>query len=224
MAKIRKIKAFIVCTVLLCVLTVVSRAQDSYYIEDERTFYGGLVLGANFTQVDGDNYAGYHKAGLNAGGIVYAQMAPHVAPSLEILYSQKGSHGHKGQRSNTGAFYITKYDIKLNYAEVPIMLNYFDKRKSHFGAGISYSQLISKQEKAVTSNQTFNDTINFDRYPFKKYDINFIIGGELHIYKGLFFNVRFQYSLLPVRKVIYPEFGRAEQYNNAWVMRLMYLF
>jgi hypothetical protein len=50
------------------------------------------------------------------------------------------------------------------------------------------------------------------------------VGGSLKLVKGLHLNLRFQYSLLPVRKTIYPELGRAEQYNNVWTFRLVYLF
>lgn len=229
MAKIRKFALF--TTLVLCTCSVFNTlsAQDTEDDQDQRTFYGGLLFGVNLTQVDGDNYAGYHKAGLNAGGIVYMNLGEHIAPSLEILFSQKGSRGHKEQLSNTNTYLIQHYDIKLNYAEVPIMLNYFDRRKSHFGAGFSYSQLISSQETVVTpktgSTSVFPDSIDLDKaYPFRKFDINFLISGSLHLYKGLFLDVRFQYSVIPIRKTIYPEFGRAEQYNNLYAVRLKYLF
>ncbi|MGN6568281.1 MAG: hypothetical protein ACTHJ0_10035, partial [Flavipsychrobacter sp.] len=85
MAKIRKLALFIV--VLLTSVGFFNKleAQSNYYVEEQRVFYGGLVAGANFTQVDGDYFAGYHKVGINIGGIVYAQLAEHVAASLEIL-------------------------------------------------------------------------------------------------------------------------------------------
>lgn len=193
---------------------------SSYYEEVPRTFYGGLLGGVNFTQVDGDSYAGYHKVGFNVGGIAYAQFAPHLAGSLEILFSQKGSRGHKEQESGTPGIFIKKYRIDLNYAEVPLQLNYFDRRKSHFGGGFSYSQLISSNEKVETQN----GAVNVDEYKFRKMDINFILGGNLHLVKGLFLNARFQYSIIPIRKDIPPGFGRSEQYNNMWTLRLMYLF
>src|SRR5437868_4115423 len=97
---------------------------DSYYDEVPRTFYGGLIVGANFTQLVGDNYAGYHKVGINAGGIVYTRFDEHLAASIEILYSQKGAHGHKEQQGPSGA-YIKSYDVRENYAEVPLQLCYF---------------------------------------------------------------------------------------------------
>ncbi len=223
MAKIRKFSAFILTIVALVGINTISYAQANYYEEDPNTFSGGLILGGNFTQVDGDNFAGYHKVGINAGGIVYARLVDQLAVSLEILYSQKGSRGHKTQLSNTKVYNILQYDINLNYAEIPVMLNYFDKRKSHFGAGFSYSQLINSKE-TVRTEPAFNTTVNLDDYPFKKMDLNFIVGGSLHLWQGLFLNARFQYSLIPIRKNIYPEFGRAEQYNNMWTLRLMYLF
>jgi len=201
-----------------------AKAQNpsSYYIEDPRTFYAGVLVGGNFSQVDGDNYAGYHKVGLNVGGIVYTHLAEHLAVSLEILFSQKGAKGNQEQMANANAFMINKYQTTLNYAEIPIQLCYFDKRRSHFGGGLSYSQLISVKETATTT-PTYTD--DFEKYPFKKSDLNFVIGGNLHLWKGLFFNLRFQYSLISIRNDIPPGFGdRGQQFNNMWTARVMYLF
>jgi hypothetical protein len=197
---------------------------SSYYVEDPRTFYAGLIVGGNFSQVDGDSYAGYHKVGLNAGGIVYVHMAPNLAASLEILYSQKGSRGHKPLEGTGSVFIINKYRIELNYAELPLMLNYFDKRRSHFGGGVSYGQLITSDEVAETVPLDPNRA-NFANYKFKKSDINFVLGGNLHLWKGLFLNARFHYSLVSIRNDIPPGFGnRNSQFNNTWAVRLMYLF
>jgi hypothetical protein len=59
--------------------SALAQNPDSYYDVAPRTFYGGLVGGVNFTQLDGDNYAGYHKVGFNGGGIVYARFDEHLA-------------------------------------------------------------------------------------------------------------------------------------------------
>lgn len=214
---------------LIVSLSTGAAAQNpnSYYEEVERTFYGGLVAGANFTQLDGDNYAGYHKVGINAGGIVYTKFDEHLAASIEILYSQKGARSHKPQET-ASRFLIDKYNVRLNYAEVPLQLCYFDRRRSHFGAGISIARLVSvKEEGSLRGNPKI---VDFDKYPFRKMDYNFIIGGSLHLWQGLFLNARFQYSLMPVRKGtigqdLPEEFsGRGEQYNNIWTVRVMYLF
>jgi len=224
MAKNRIFTAFILVMIVCTGMAEHALAQNptDYYIEDPRTFYGGLILGTNLSQVDGDSYAGYHKMGLNAGGIMYANLADHLAASIEILFSQKGSRGHRVQESGNAGEFINKYRIDLNYAEIPIQINYFDRRRSHFGGGFSYSQLISSKEII----QTNLGSVNTDTLKFRKGDLNIVLGGSLHIIKGLFLNVRFQYSLFPIRTKdnINLNYGRAEQYNNLWAVRLMYLF
>ena len=225
MAKSRiSVALSLVIALLLSPGLSLAQNPSTFYEEVPRTFYGGVLLGTNFSQVDGDAYAGYHKIGLNVGGIVYTRLSEHIAASLEILYSQKGSRGHQNQVIGVTDSVITGYNIKLNYAEVPIMLNYFDRRKSHFGAGFSYSRLISGEEKIEVTRGNVPHELDATAYPFLKSDINFLMSGNLHLVKGLFLNARFQYSLIPIRKTHYPGIGRAEQYNNLWVVRLMYLF
>ncbi len=194
----------------------------NYYVEDPKTFVGGFVGGANFSQVDGDSYRGYKKVGFNAGAILYAQLKPQLAASIEILYVQKGAISNGAQLSRGNITQINKQNISLNYAEIPIQLNYFDQRKSHFGGGFSYAQLIgSKEEINVSSSSIKYDP---DKYPFKKIDINLVLTGQLHLYKGLFAGLRFQYSMISIRDNVDPLFGRSEQFNNVFALRLMYLF
>jgi len=218
--------AGLAAAIALCIVCTLTAGAQNYYVENENTFFGGPVVGANFSQVDGDNYAGYHKVGMNVGGIVYARFGDMFAGSMEILYSQRGSrsNGPKGVVNVPGISQVNKYSIDLNYAEVPIMFHLFNKQRSHAGFGFSYSQLVSSKETVVSDVLRFNDTASFDRYPFKKYDINFIIGGNLRLYKGLFVNLRFQYSLVPVRTNTYLGFARSQQFNNSFVIRFEYLF
>ena len=215
---VKYLKVLVLLLAILPGIHSVALAQKDFEMYENRTFYGGLILGANFTQVDGDNFAGYHRVGLNTGGVVYIKMQEHAALSMEVLFSQKGSRSKDPQITAAGQ-YITKYGIDLNYAEVPVMINYFDSRKSHFGAGFSYSQL-------ATSNEYMNANFpvpDLSKYPFKKSDINFLLSGSLHMYKGLFFNLRFQYSILSIRDNV-PNVTRGAQYNNLWTVRLVYLF
>lgn len=204
-----------------------AKAQSYYLSNNNRTFDGGLVLGTTFSQIDGDNFKGYHKVGITGGGIVYAKLAPMFAPSIELLYIQKGSKSNVAKFSGSNVYFIQDYGIDLNYAEMSVLLNYYNSsRQSHFGGGVSYSQLISGNEYATTK-PTLPDSLSgnlSDVYEFRKYDINIILSGSLHVYKGLFVNLRFQYSALPIRKDIFPYFGRVEQYNNSFVLRAMYLF
>ncbi|HXS35741.1 MAG TPA: outer membrane beta-barrel protein [Flavipsychrobacter sp.] len=223
MTKIRKFAALVILF-LLCGHFNNIFAQENYYVEQQRTFYAGLIAGANFAQVDGDYFAGYYKFGANVGGVVYAQFAEHLAGSLEILYSQQGSKNNIERLTSVNGtpYVIQKYGINLNYAEIPVMINYFDKRKSHFGAGLAFERLAASTEQLSTYPSP--PPVDLTKYPFKNNGLEAIAGAELHLYKGLFLNVRFQYSIIPIRTDTPPNFSRAHQFNNLWVVRFMYLF
>ena len=224
MNKSRKFTAFTVIVFFLTAISGAVRAQDDEFEKnflEDRVFAAGLIAGTNFSQVDGDYFAGYYKIGLNIGGIGYAKLGKQVALSWEILYSQKGSKSNLTGIHGTDSVLIKKYGINLNYAEIPVMINFFDKHKSHVGIGVSYSRLINSSEN-ITTDHSFS--IDQEKYPFKKSDYNILLGGQLHLWKGFFLNIRYQYSLLPVRTEIPTDFSRAKQYNNLWTVRVMYLF
>lgn len=229
MNKSRKFAALILITIILSAFCNAANAQDDddephgMYVDQPRLFYAGLIAGSNFAQVDGDNFAGYRKVGANIGGIGYVQLKKHAAISWEILFSQKGAKSDMVKRGGgKDSVFITKYGINVNYAEVPVMFNYFDKRKSHFGAGISYSRLVNSTETLETDPLT---AIDLNKYPFIKNNFDLLAGAQLHLWKGLFLNIRFQYSIVPIRGISPTGFSRTQkQYNNLWTVRLMYLF
>ncbi|GAA4470159.1 hypothetical protein GCM10023093_30860 [Nemorincola caseinilytica] len=211
-----------VCTLLVLAAPMRTLAQDNIF-DEYLTFHGGLVTGVNFSQVDGDNFAGYSKAGLNVGGIVYFNMDPeHVKGSLEVLYTQKGARSKGMPYTVAPGLYITNYRITLNYAEVPFMINYFDRHMHHFGGGFSLSYIGTKRENIEFSPA--QPLVNLDDYPVNKTDLNMLVGGSLHCWKGLFFNMRFQYSLLSIRNKVPVNYGRSQQFNNMWTLRMVYLF
>jgi hypothetical protein len=203
-------------------LTTIAQNPKNYYVEEPRTFYGGLVAGANFTQVDGDSYKGYRHIGINAGVVAFARFSPEVAGSIEILFSQKGATSNGTQMSKGGITFISKQNIKLNYAEIPVQLNYYVRKKSSFGGGFSYSRLISSKEEIQVMNPTI--TYDPDKHPFNKDDINLILSGQVHLYEGFYIGLRFQYSLISIRKNGDLLFGNEQQFNNVFALRMMYLF
>jgi hypothetical protein len=214
-------------TALITIASVSAKAQG-YYVDNENTFYGGPVVGLNFTQVDGDNYAGYSKVGFNLGGIVYAKFGSDFAASLEISYAQKGAAG-KPKPSGVPGINLIDYTLKLNYAEIPVCVYYVDGHKNHFGAGLCYGRLISADEK-VETNPTYN--FNQENFPFKKSDLSFLLNINLHIWKGFFVNGRFSYSMIPIRTDVPFGLGRSggggagngQQFNNSMALRFVYVF
>ena len=232
MIKSRKFGALILITVILSVFSNTAFAQEEeddeehgLYIKERKIFYGGLIGGVNFCQVDGDFYAGYRKTGLNVGAIAYAQFAKHAALSFEILYSQKGSTSNGIQISPVDpSIRVLQYRINTNYAEIPLMINYFDSRKSHFGVGVSYNRLVNSTEVVHIIDTNGYGNVDMSKYRFKKDVFDIVAGAHLHLWKGLFLNIRVQYSLTPIRTELPPrEYARANQYSNMWTVRLMYL-
>ena len=102
-----------------------------------QTFTAMLVGGFNLSQIDGDKLGGFNKIGFNAGGRVSARLNDRWHLSTEFLYSQQGA-----SRVPTDDI-SSQYDkIRLNFVEVPIMINYSDW-KILASAGLSYNRLIN---------------------------------------------------------------------------------
>lgn len=217
-AKIKKIAAILV---FLLSTTLQAKAQ---YNDEFHNLTGGLVGGINFSQVDGDGYKGYSKMGYTGGGVLYLPFGDMdmtvisdatLALSLEVLFTQKGS---KGAGAITGGI---GQNINLQYAEIPLQLNlYRGTRKSGFGAGFSIGYLASSEETIDQANGTVLKPGN----PFNKFDLNFVLTGNLHLWKGFFLSPRFQYSMLSIRDNNGRFGGRDQQFNNVVAIRLMYLF
>lgn len=190
--------------------------------ESDKVFEGGLIVGANFTQVDGDSYYGYHKVGLNAGGIVCAHLGKHIGISMELLYSQKGSRGVSVYESPAIGAYIEKYNMNLNYVEVPVMLQLFDRR-NRYELGASFGYLVKASEWVLSDRPVVIDP-EINR--FEKTDLNYVFGVSRRLYKTLYADARFQYSIVSIRpseRIPYPySYGSNGQFNNLLNLRLIY--
>ena len=195
-------------------------------------FKAGILVGVVTSQVDGDTYAGYSKAGVVAGAFVSKKLSPESKWSalFEITYIQKGSrkipHPDKGDYAD--------YKLKLNYAEVPILLKYdfafsdsLGERTRNFAVlgGVAIGALVKSAE--------------FDAFgqlpagtPFQKSDISYVLGLSYSLSEHIDFEARTMYSLVPVRKggasVYYPNWTsnifKPGYYNNVLVFAFKYKF
>ena len=214
----------IILVILLLASGMRSRAQSNYFIEDPKVFNGGLILGMNFTQVDGDTYYGYHKVGLNAGGTVYVHFTQSFGASMEILYSQKGSRGEDVLESPAIGTYVIKYFMNLNYVEVPLTLHLI-VHKFDLEAGMSYAYLIKSSEWVLADQPVLIDPV---ANAFSKTDLEYIFGMSRKLYKKLYVNARFQYSITSIRPAgripLGYGYGNEGQFNNLFNLRFIYLF
>ena len=207
---------------LFCLfLPAFAKAQDELPSEN-RTFYGGITAGTNFSALQGDVYAGYHKVGFNVGGVVYTRFLQIFTAGIEMLYSQKGCRGVREINSSYVGQMFEKYYVNLNYVEVPLIVSIEFSPFLSFGGGISYSRLINSKEWIV-SDQPYN--IDNSLFRFQRDDWAYVGGATLQFKKQWAVGLRYQQSFKPIRDSYYIPLGlgTGAEYNSYFTLRLTYL-
>lgn len=166
--------------ILLVFATIELKAQA----DDER-FRFILTAGVCGTQVDGDSYGGYNKLGYVAGVHANRKMAEKTEFSIGLSYVQKGS---RSNATNQNPYF---YVLRLHYVEVPWMFIYNYKNKYRFEGGVSGAYLFNSYEA--------NSQIGTYKGALKKYDFCYNLGVGYKLNEKVFFNLRYNYSLLPIR-------------------------
>ncbi len=195
----------------LCFLFILiggpSRAQQA----NAPRFHASLLAGINATQVDGDNLAGYHKGGWNAGLGVDATLHKDLTLGMELLFSQKGSR-------STILPPASSVKLLINYAEIPIMLRYHDRNGAIFGLGLSYGAYLNHKQWQGGVQVPSADTLLFAR------DLEGLAEFSLRVTEHFFLNARFGYSLIPVARWGISRFRHQAVYNNVLTFRMGYVF
>jgi hypothetical protein len=198
--------------VLLLILVIGLTALNSF----SQRFEGGLLGGLNGTQVDGDSYKGYHKAGIVLGGYAQTDISRNLFAAMELKFAQKGSRNV----DSLAMYGQIKYVMRLNYAELPVYLGIRTSEKTSVIAGASFGYLISGKE--------YNDYGEFppeDQHPFNAFDLEAMLGFRFQITDRLFVDVRGAYSVLPIREKIENAdlyYWRDNQFNNVLNTTLLY--
>lgn len=205
------------CLFILLFTTGIKAQTDEY-----KTFTGGGILGINLCQVDGDRYFGYTKPGVCAGAFVAIHFTERIGAQAELLFSQKGSHGDAVFESPFSGTAVAQCHIGLSYVEVPAVLQYKYKRLVA-EAGASYSVLVRTNEWILGPQYRYIDE---EGNRFNSTDINYIFGLRYQAWKRWHANVRFQYSVLPIRPYERIPVGYAwdtkGQFNNLFSVRFVY--
>jgi hypothetical protein len=179
-------------------------------------FQAGVLGGISTSQVDGDTWAGYDKAGAFVGGFVTRDFSETSkwSASFELTYIQKGSR--KIPHPDKGDF--ASYQLKLNYAEVPLLLRYnfsgmdsLGEKRMKFAleGGITLGALVFSKEYDASGFIPYNGV------PFQKADYSVVLGLNYFLSKHIGFDVRTEYSIVPVRKG-----GTASYYQN-WTYKFL---
>ena len=123
-----------------------------------QTFIGLAEAGAAFSQVEGDDLAGFNRIGARAGIGVLTDLSDKWRASLTIAYAQHGS------RSSAREVPRVFDAIRLDYVAVPVAAHYLDwlsddqeYYRLEFIAGLEYRRLVTSQALDVTGGE-----IDFD--------------------------------------------------------------
>lgn len=144
-------------------------------------------LGINGTQVHGDGYSGYDKAGLFLGVAVNARLNERTSLELGFYFSQKGSRHTPNPK--TGDF--SYYRLNLNYIELPLSLRYHLNPKYFLTLGPYISYLINFRENINYSDVTHMNSFN-------SFEMGANVGLGRQIAKNFYLEVRCGNSLFPV--------------------------
>ncbi|MBC8047484.1 MAG: PorT family protein [Fimbriimonadaceae bacterium] len=159
------------------------QAQIKHGKDDDqfRIFDVGLIAGFNASQVDGDNLAGFYKMGLNTGGVAHINFNEDWSLSFEILFTQKGA------RTRPDPDAINVYKLTMNYAEVPVAINYNDQNRFIFSAGLGYGRLFKVVELINGLDNNNDDAFYSD-------EVSYHFGGTILIGEEKHFGVNFRYQ------------------------------
>jgi len=187
-----------------------------------QVFKGEVIAGFNKSQVDGDEVFGFKRYGFTGGLGVVAPLYKNWSLSLETLYSQKGS---RQKKQYSDSLEDGSYSLKLNYAEVPFMIQYTDRDVASAGLGVSWNRLVYVDE---WRNKAHIDSVSLLSGVFDRDDWIAFADVRVRLYKNLILNARYSYSIdkIATRVVEDSRSGNPNERdfkNNLWSFRLIYM-
>ena len=164
-------------------------------------FEAYAIGGITFSQIDGDNLAGYNKVGFTGGAATNFILKNGLSVQQELVYYQRGSRATSNQLFDDIFTYKT-----LNYIDFSFLINKKLKERWLVQGGAGAGKLIGIK----------TDDPN-DQLSYYAIDLFPIIGGGYFITESLLLNVRLQYTLISADKFISIR-------NNTLALSLRYRF
>jgi hypothetical protein len=202
---------------MIRILLIVSLLSSPLWLIAQH-FNGGLLAGASATQVDGDGHGGYNRLGGIAGAWVSYSINQNIYLRTELKFIQKGSY--KKFSDEFGGI-LGLYSLRLNYVEMPFLIEYHFRDDFIPFAGFSFGYLWKAIESDANGSYPSDDIAMF-----RKFESTGIAGVEYVFSSSFSFCAAFSYSVYPVR----PHKGNITyrlnqgQYNNALQFYFRYHF
>lgn len=168
---------------IACLLFILLLTPDKSY---SQSFEGGVHAGLVGSQVAGDLFSGYNKAGISAGAWISLRVAPNHAFQMELSYIQKGSRENPDYEKER----FNSYLMRLGYIELPVLYRMIYSEKLNFETGLGMNFLLHHYERYNSEELTS---------PFAKSNLCFILGLSYNINERLRANFRTNNSLFSIR-------------------------
>lgn len=185
-------------------------------LSNAQEFGSKLKLGANFSQVDGDNMGGYNKLGANIGIEINRSLNDKWDAFTEIRYSMKGARTPVQDPEGPAQDFLK---LNFHYIELPLMVRY--KKFEHFPiyAGLSVGVNVF--------NQRNENGIKLKEAELLNTEFAFHLGFNYEINDKWEVDLRKSISFISVRDydftVISPFWwGRAGWYHRLFTLGLNY--
>jgi len=186
---------------------------------EAQQFHGGLTAGLVGSQVTGDTYSGYKKAGVNVGEFVSLDISDRSAFQMELTYFQKGARENPTEKNN--------YDYLLfraNYIEMPVLYQFKTGKERNFifEVGTSVGFLMGYFEENEV--QVESDLEGYNKPAALSLQINLGMRWMISTHFGVDF--RIHESILNIRKKNVTgdvrRFWWYGQFHDALVLSLFY--
>ncbi len=182
-------------------------------------------VGGITSQVEGDELKGFDHWGFTGGVGAIADLDDNDRWGLavETDYSCRGIYNNKHNSENL-------YNIRLNlhYVDIPLTLFFHDPYGGlRIGVGMVYSRLVRQPHDTIIYNPNYfiPDTTDMS---FLKNDLAPAVEFRFNIWEGLQFSVRYQYSIIPIKRNWQYQFAGVTHANNFYgssiAFRLLWQF
>jgi hypothetical protein len=186
---------------------------------------GAAMVGFNLSKVAGDEVNGFwqfYRFGANIGAAAIIPFKKNWDVTLEVDYTQKGAFWGGGVQDDN---YPWRYELRLDYVEVPLLVHYNDRDIITAGLGFSWGRLVRSTEVEDNGNlPAYQDSVPFNTDDFS------IMGDLLfRLYKRMHLNIRITHSLAAIREREFRNVATGstwenKQYNFLISLRLVYIF
>ena len=193
-----------VCTALMLLVMHLSTVTPLM----AQRIHAYVAAGATVSQVEGDELKGFKKWGGigGVGAMVKLTDNGRWKMSVEADFAQRGFKNKTRNPYNINA--------TLNYIDIPVTFFFHDNHGGlDIGAGLLYGRLVRQPHGELDHPSTFlPDSTDMS---FLKNDFAALVDLRFTVWRGLQLNLRFQYSIIPIKKDwMFKEYENESQIQN----------